>query len=111
MCRENLFLETVFNGPYYPPSSVQLACLVPLLTTFFSKLLRQGKEALLSLYREENVVCPNRKRCFDDRVSWDFSKNFLKNLRVYVTVTIVIFALVQDTVTRCRRFQEIVSDF
>lgn len=63
---------------------------------FFSKLLRQGKEALLSLYREENVVCPNRKRCFDDRVSWDFSKNFLKNLRVYVTVTIVIFALVQE---------------
>lgn len=75
---------------------MQLACLVPLLTTFFSKLLRQEKEALLSLYREENVVCPNRKRCFDDRVSWDFSKNFLKNLRVYVTVTIVIFALVQE---------------
>lgn len=34
------------------------------------------KRSSSSLYREENVVYPSRKRLFDHRVIWDFSKKF-----------------------------------
>lgn len=82
----------MFNGPYY--SSLVYACLdrrSSLNNALLEAFKTGNKGSSLELYREEIVVYPSRKRHFDDRV-----RIFLKNVRVYVTVTIIICVLVQE---------------
>lgn len=56
--RENLFLEKrCSTARITPPSSMHVSTVVPLLTTLFSRLSRQGTKTLLSSCIEKRMLC------------------------------------------------------